>query len=86
MCYTRTDQNVFLAKIQKKREEMFIYGKKYGLCASETITCSRELDHLLNEYYRMFQSNSSAKTPGHSRKQSFVLFSKPFPPKQLQSS
>ncbi len=86
MCNSSKDQSSFLAKIQRKREEMFILGEKYGLGADETITCSRELDQLLNDYYHIYQSTSSAKTTNQSRKQSFVLFSKPYPARHVQSS
>lgn len=86
MCYSSEDQSIFLAEIQRKREEMFILGEKYGLGANETITCSRELDRLLNDYYRIYQSNSSAKTSNQSRKQSYVLFSKPYKTRRVQSS
>ncbi|VEF48597.1 Sporulation stage 0, Spo0E-like regulatory phosphatase [Bacillus freudenreichii] len=79
------DQVSFLAKIQRKREEMFILGEKHGLVAKETIACSHELDQLLNDYYHIYQSNTSAKTNNQSRKQ-YVLFSKPFPTRQVQSS
>jgi hypothetical protein len=73
----RKEQQIMLAKIQKKREEMLLVGKKYGLCAKETVTCSRELDQLLNEYYHRFQSGSSVQKAKHPRKTSFVLLSKP---------
>lgn len=86
MCYCSTEHNVFLAKIQEKREEMFSYGKRYGLGAIETITCSRELDQLLNEYYRLYQSQSAAESASHPRKHSFVLFAKPLPPRKIQTS
>lgn len=86
MCYSSKNQSSFLAKIQQKREEMFVLGEKYGLGADETITCSHELDQLLNDYYHIYQSTSSAKTSNQSRKQSFVIFSKPYPARRVQTS
>ena len=55
MYHSSRDQRIFLEKIQRKREEMFFLGDRYGLCASETIKCSSELDQLLNEYWKKFQ-------------------------------
>lgn len=86
MCNSSKDQRLFLTKIQRKREEMFFLGEKYGLGADVTIDCSRELDQLLNDYYHTYQSSSSAKTTSQTRKQSFVFFSKPFPARHVQSS
>lgn len=48
-------QSLHLERIQMKRKEMISLGEKYGLCADETISCSWELDQLLNEYYNKFQ-------------------------------
>lgn len=80
------NRSLFLAKIQKKREEMFFFGGKYGLTAQETLAISRELDQLLNEYQRTFQSRSSAKVAEHSCKQSFVYLSKHFHSEEVRSS
>lgn len=86
MGYDRMEKQILLAKIQEKREEMFFIGNKHGLNAEETVTCSRELDQLLNEYYRNFQTGTASKKAGHARKKSFVLFSKPFRQNHIRSS
>lgn len=86
MGHGRKEQQILLAKIQEKREEMLLIGKKYGLCAKETVTCSSELDQLLNEYYRRFQSGSSVQKAKHPRKTSFVLLSKPYHSRTIPSS
>ncbi len=41
-----------LVKINRKRSEMIFLGEKLGLTAAETISCSQQLDRLLNEYER----------------------------------
>lgn len=86
MGYCRKEQQILMAKIQEKREEMFFNGNKYGLTAEETVTCSRELDQLLNEYYRHFQAGAASQKAGHARKKSFVLFPKPFRPSHIRTS
>ncbi|MEK3887159.1 aspartyl-phosphate phosphatase Spo0E family protein [Bacillus sp. FSL K6-3431] len=63
-----------LMLIQKKREEMCLYGKKYGLCAAETINSSQDLDKLLNEYYRLYQSQENTKTIYTPRKISWFIY------------
>lgn len=60
-------QTLFLREIQKKREEMCLFGKKYGLNAVETIACSQELDSLLNEYYQLFQASKYNKSSNFPR-------------------
>ncbi|WP_062104439.1 aspartyl-phosphate phosphatase Spo0E family protein [Bacillus niameyensis] len=62
MCFSVNDQNNFLAKIQEKRKEMYLFGEMYGLNAEKTIICSQELDSLLNEYYQTFQATKSSKS------------------------
>lgn len=73
MHYNGNDEMHFLLKIQKKREEMCMFGKKYGLNANETINCSRELDKLLNEYYHLFQAKATYEK-GFVRKTQNVNF------------
>lgn len=34
--------------IEKKREEMIYFAKCYGLTSQKTVSCSQELDRLLN--------------------------------------
>ncbi|MCJ8006061.1 Spo0E family sporulation regulatory protein-aspartic acid phosphatase [Lederbergia wuyishanensis] len=56
------EKALFLIRIQEKREKMCLFGKVYGLNSAKTIQCSQELDSLLNEYYRLFQSNNKRKS------------------------
>ncbi|WP_082820508.1 aspartyl-phosphate phosphatase Spo0E family protein [Fictibacillus phosphorivorans] len=39
---------MLLQLIEEKREVLLCLGKTYGLSAQETVTCSQELDQLLN--------------------------------------
>ncbi|MFS0646903.1 Spo0E family sporulation regulatory protein-aspartic acid phosphatase [Siminovitchia sp. 179-K 8D1 HS] len=86
MGYGRKEQQILLAKIQEKRKEMLFIGNQYGLTAEETVTCSQELDQLLNEYHQRFQAGKASQNAGHARKKSFVLFSKSFHPSHIRSS
>ncbi|HZG73420.1 MAG TPA: aspartyl-phosphate phosphatase Spo0E family protein [Chondromyces sp.] len=40
-------------KIRLKREEMIQCGLLFGLSARETVSCSQELDCLLNEFHHV---------------------------------
>ncbi|MFD1705712.1 aspartyl-phosphate phosphatase Spo0E family protein [Siminovitchia sediminis] len=84
--YSCQDQRLFLAKIQKKREEMMVLGEKYGLCADQTVTCSRELDKLLNDYYYNFQSETSPTSFHQMRKPPFALFANAYSSRKIQTS
>lgn len=44
----------FLSLIEKKRAELIHAAVAYGLSSSLAIRYSQELDHLLNEYNRIF--------------------------------
>jgi stage 0 sporulation regulatory protein len=46
-------KKVFQLKIHQKRKEMIDIGSKYGLNHQQTLTCSQQLDQLLNEYNRL---------------------------------
>ncbi|CAM4050407.1 aspartyl-phosphate phosphatase Spo0E family protein [Lederbergia lenta] len=70
------EQKHTLMLIQKKREEMCLYGKKYGLCATETINSSQDLDELLNEYYRLYQSQEDIKNNYTPHKISWIIYQK----------
>jgi hypothetical protein len=39
---------MFEQVIEKKREKMKYLAERYGMTAEETVTCSQELDKLLN--------------------------------------
>lgn len=39
---------MFEQMIEKKREEMKYFAKRYGMTSKETVSCSQELDKLLN--------------------------------------
>lgn len=64
----------YLIEIQKKREEMYFFGKKYGLSATETINSSQDLDKLLNEYYHRFQNHIDAEPTKLPRKMSWFIY------------
>lgn len=70
------EQMQTLMRIQKKREEMCLYGKKYGLCAVETINSSQDLDKLLNEYYRLYQNQEDTKNNYTPHKISWIIYQK----------
>ncbi|MFK4998100.1 Spo0E family sporulation regulatory protein-aspartic acid phosphatase [Bacillus sp. N9] len=72
----RKEKEHYLMRIQKKREEMCFNGKKYGLCAKETIKSSQDLDYLLNEYYQLFQKHTYTKT-SPPRKLFWFLYKQP---------
>lgn len=85
MCQYAKNRSLFLAKIQRKREEMFFFGGKYGLTAHETLAISRELDQLLNEYQRLFQSDSSAQMTGQSCQLPYVYLTNHFHSEKVKS-
>ena len=62
----------FLKEIQQKRDQMIYLGKRYGLTNEKTITCSQELDELLNEYHYLFQHQ--AEKPNVIREVSFHIY------------
>lgn len=47
---TAMSKGHLLHLIETKREELIDVAKKYGFSAHATITCSQELDQLLNKY------------------------------------
>jgi hypothetical protein len=51
--------------INKKRDEMIKIGMSKGLHSEETISCSQELDNLLNEYNRFMSESKQFKTLDH---------------------
>ncbi|HEY4552300.1 MAG TPA: aspartyl-phosphate phosphatase Spo0E family protein [Bacillaceae bacterium] len=79
-------QQKYLERIQQKREEMFLLGETYGLCAYETVACSRELDQMLNEYYWKFQTQRGKDELSLSKKLTMILFPKEMLPSNVQSS
>ncbi|AIE59447.1 aspartyl-phosphate phosphatase Spo0E family protein [Bacillus methanolicus] len=65
----RTKQQMMMNEIQHKRKKMIDCAQKHGLTNERTIRCSQELDMLLNEYQRTFQSRPYGKKVKTSRKQ-----------------
>jgi hypothetical protein len=54
---------LLLITIQEKQREMISVGVLKGLASEETIKCSIELDHLLNEYHRLQIRKKEAAIP-----------------------
>ncbi|MCA1029421.1 aspartyl-phosphate phosphatase Spo0E family protein [Bacillus timonensis] len=53
MCSTKTNcLDLLLQQIDEKREEMIQIGMKTGYTSDKTVSCSQELDQLLNQYQR----------------------------------
>ena len=51
--------------ISKKRAEMVKIGVEKGLHSEETITCSQELDKLLNSYHNLISKPDCTKSAKH---------------------
>jgi stage 0 sporulation regulatory protein len=61
-----TKKQRMMKEIQHKRKKMIDCAQKHGLTSERTIRYSQELDMLLNEYQRTFQSSTlqeKVKTP-----------------------
>ncbi|MDE3838315.1 aspartyl-phosphate phosphatase Spo0E family protein [Bacillus methanolicus] len=71
-----TNKQRMMKEIQHKREKMIDSAQKHGLTSERTIRCSQELDMLLNEYQRTFQSRSNGNKVNTTRKQIFVAMPK----------
>jgi len=71
------EENKYLYRIQKKRQEMMELGKKLGLTHEKTVRCSQQLDSLMNEYeaYRK-QHNARSSEMVIIREMSFILYEK----------
>jgi stage 0 sporulation regulatory protein len=71
------EENKYLYRIQKKRQEMMELGKKLGLTHEKTVQCSQQLDSLMNEYeaYRK-QYNTRSSEMVIIREMSFILYEK----------
>ncbi|TLS37722.1 aspartyl-phosphate phosphatase Spo0E family protein [Pseudalkalibacillus caeni] len=41
---------MLMLMIEEKRKQMIELGKKHGLSSAKTITCSQELDRLIEKY------------------------------------
>lgn len=54
MCNPKKDELIALLKsIEEKQREMIAIGIAKGLTSQETISCSEELDQLLNIYQKL---------------------------------
>jgi len=71
------EENKYLLRIQKKRQEMMKLGKELGLIHEKTVQCSQQLDALMNEYeaYRKQHSTLSSEMV-IIREMSFILYEK----------
>ncbi|MCZ8537849.1 MULTISPECIES: aspartyl-phosphate phosphatase Spo0E family protein [Paenisporosarcina] len=47
-------QHLLLKQINRKKKDMYRKAKQYGYTHTLVVTCSQELDHLLNQYQGMF--------------------------------
>ncbi|MBO1582927.1 MULTISPECIES: aspartyl-phosphate phosphatase Spo0E family protein [Bacillus] len=44
---------MFEQAIEKKREKMIYFAERYGITSQKTVSCSQELDRLLNVVWLM---------------------------------
>jgi len=47
-------ENYLIQQMEVKRKEMIRSASIYGFTSSETVTCSQELDRLINTYQFLF--------------------------------
>jgi stage 0 sporulation regulatory protein len=52
-------QSVLIVKIKLKKRAMYRKAKRFGLTDSRVITCSQQLDILLNKFQEITYSNRS---------------------------
>ena len=50
-------KNILLGKIKLKRRDMYKKARRFGLIDSRVVSCSQELDELLNKYQKMCLNN-----------------------------
>jgi hypothetical protein len=61
------------AAIREKKSEMIQLGMTKGLQNEETISCSQELDKLLNDYNRLLSDSNHSKPIDHNDDYFFML-------------
>lgn len=61
------------AAIKEKKNEMIQLGMTKGLQNEETISCSQELDKLLNDYNRLLSDSKHSKPIDHNDDYFFIL-------------
>ncbi|GIN83922.1 hypothetical protein J6TS2_03080 [Heyndrickxia sporothermodurans] len=61
----------YLRLIHLKREEMINLGNQFGLTDEKTITCSQELDELLNEFQQFQETRNKQNI---IREMSFIIY------------
>ncbi|XRG77752.1 aspartyl-phosphate phosphatase Spo0E family protein [Rossellomorea sp. GAMAL-10_SWC] len=52
---TLLQQQATLA-IEEKRNELYVFNKRYGFLHSKTIQCSQELDQLINQLFKRYNA------------------------------
>lgn len=50
-------KNILLGKIELKKRDMYRSARRFGFRDSRVVTCSQELDALLNRYQELINGN-----------------------------
>ena len=50
-------KNILIGKIELKKRDMYRIAKRYGFTDSRVVSCSQDLDALLNRYQKIMNGN-----------------------------